>query len=86
MLTPEEWEKLEEMYKFWDEQTFAEMNLGYWPEEVKRVLYPAGFRKIIQMESYEPRQCSAYDRYRIYVATSLSRDAQATGGDLQPQL
>lgn len=53
MLTPEEWKKLEEMYKFWDEQTFAEMNLGYWPEEVKRVLYPAGFRKIIQMESYE---------------------------------
>lgn len=62
MLTPEEWQELEEIYKFWDGQTFSELCLREYPEEVKRVLYPGENRKVIESGSYEaPQSCPSPD-------------------------
>ena len=62
MLTSEEWKELEEIYKYWDGQTYTDLCLQYYPEEVKKAVFPAEGRKVVQGGSYEaPAACPSPD-------------------------
>jgi len=62
MLTPEEWQELEEHYNFWERQTFSELCMQYYPEEVKKAVYPTEDRKVVEAFSYEfPMACPTPD-------------------------
>ena len=53
MRAPEDWKELEEIYDYWDGKTYTELCMRYWPPEVKKAIYPAEFRKIIDVSTYE---------------------------------
>jgi pyruvate formate-lyase/glycerol dehydratase family glycyl radical enzyme len=72
MLTPEEWKELEEIYCYWNGQTYTDLCLQYYPEEVKKAVYPREFRKVVESGSYESSAACPCPDLRMLLSIGLN--------------